>query len=185
MAHPEANALETPLGKVPVDEEVLAAVAGLPNVRGSAEAHRREHCREVQLPFLQRAFGDDLRVAALVVGRAEPEDVADVIDTAVALGAFPIISSDLSHYLPYNEAREMDANTAQQIEALEAPLPHESACGARAIDGMLLVAQRSGLVAERLDLRNSGDTAGSRDQVVGYGAFAFRRREGAEGIKEE
>ena len=86
-----------------------------------------------------------------------------------------VISSDFSHYLPYEQAQLVDRATAQRILALATVSPHE-ACGASAINGAMLAARRHGVVPRLLDLRNSGDTAGERDRVVGYGAIAFEER---------
>lgn len=171
LALPDAEGLATPLG-------TLRAIAvGAPGVITSARAHAPEHSLEVELPFLQRVLGD-VEVAALLVGDASPESVAGVLDAAWGdAGTLVLVSSDLSHYLPWDEATRVDAQTAAQIEALDASLGHDQACGATPVNGLLLTARRRGLRVERLDVRNSGDTAGPRDQVVGYGAFAFHESE--------
>lgn len=170
VASPDADALRTPLGDVKVDGKALAAVA---RVHASAEAHRREHSLEVELPFLQKV-APNASVVPLVVGRAEPEEVARVLES---LWGGPetvlVISSDLSHYLPYDMGRANDRRTAARITSLTGPLSGEEACGARGINGLLLAAKRKGMRAELVDLRSSGDTAGARDEVVGYGAFAL------------
>jgi AmmeMemoRadiSam system protein B len=174
LALPGVSAFATPLGAVEIDAEAVESIAGLPQVVVSAAAHAPEHSLEVELPFLQAVLGE-LRLVPLVVGDASGAEVAEVLErvwggeeTAV------VVSSDLSHYLPYDAARRMDGETAGQILALAGPLGAGRACGARPIDGLLVAARRHGLVPELLDLRNSGDTAGDRRQVVGYGAFAFR-----------
>lgn len=174
LALPEAQALATPLGVVPVDADAVRAIAHLPQVGVSAAAHALEHSLEVQLPFLQRMLGD-FSVVPLAVGDATPGEVAEVIDVLWG-GAetLIVISSDLSHYLPYAVARDVDDETVQQILALGPhTLTHEQACGATPVNGLLAVARRRHLRPALLDLRNSGDTAGPRDQVVGYSAFAF------------
>lgn len=174
LALPEAQALATPLGVIPVDADAVRAIAHLPQVGVSAAAHALEHSLEVQLPFLQRRLGD-FSVVPLAVGSATPAEVAEVID-ALWGGAetLIVISSDLSHYLPYAVARDVDGETAQQILALGPDtLTHEQACGATPVNGLLAVARRRRLRPALLDLRSSGDTAGPRDQVVGYSAFAF------------
>ena len=149
------------------------AVLALPQVCENDAAHASEHSLEVQLPFLQAALGE-FSIVPLVVGDATPEDVADVIDL---LWGGPetlfVVSSDLSHYHRYAEAREMDRATADAVLALSATLDHEQACGATPINGLLLAARRHGLQPELLDLRNSGDTAGDKSRVVGYASFAF------------
>jgi AmmeMemoRadiSam system protein B len=170
LALPEAEAFETPLGVVPVDTEGARGL-GLERL---AAAHAREHALEVMLPFLLRVL-PRFAIVPLVVGEASGDEVASVLE---ALWGGPetliVISTDLSHYLPYEDARRIDAATAERILALSpTPLRHDQACGATPVNGLLIAARRRGLVPERLDLRNSGDTAGTRDQVVGYTAFAF------------
>lgn len=170
LAHPDVEAMATPLGTVPVGRPAFHRAP----VVYSSEAHRREHSLEVQLPFLQVLFGSPT-VTPLAVGDATPEDVMEAIEEA-GDGSLVVISSDLSHYLPYEAARAADVETARAIVDLEpTSLHHDSACGVIGIQGMLLYARRHGYRCRLLDLRNSGDTAGDRDRVVGYGAFVFSR----------
>ena len=177
LALPQADALATPLGQVPVDTELAARLAHLPQVGGSALAHAREHSLEVQLPFLQRVL-PGVPVLPLVVGRAEPESVAEVLGALWDVpGTLVLVSSDLSRYLPWAEARQVDASTAKHILALDEHIESDQACGAAPLRGLLLAARRKGLTVEQLDLRNSGDTAGDKRQVVGYGAWAFHAPE--------
>lgn len=162
--------LATPLGDVPVD---LAALAAVPDIRADASAHAREHAVEVHLPFIQRLF-PSAKVVPLVVGAATQEAVAAVLDALWGGDeTLVVVSSDLSHYHPYREARALDEATAAEIVALGGPIASSQACGAVAINGLLVLARRRGLRAVLLDLRNSGDTAGSPEEVVGYGAFGF------------
>ncbi len=174
LALPSADAFDTPLGRVPVDREGVAALSGLPQVVVSGPAHALEHSLEVQLPFLQRVLRE-FSIVPLVVGDASADEVAGVIDR---LWGGPetllLISSDLSHYHRYEDAARIDRATAAAILALDPALDHEQACGATPIAGLLTVARRRGLTAQLLDLRNSGDTAGDRRRVVGYAAVAFR-----------
>lgn len=174
VALPAVDALRTPLGLVPVDGELEFKALQFPFVLDEAKAHEREHSLEVHLPFLQRALGD-FAVLPLCVGHVSADDVADLLE-AVWGGpeTLIVISSDLSHYLPYDEARRVDQETVEsilelQVEAMEG----ERACGAFPLSGLLLTARRQGLTPTLLDLRNSGDTAGDKDRVVGYAAFAF------------
>jgi AmmeMemoRadiSam system protein B len=168
LAHPDVEAFATPLGLIPVADPVFERAP----VVHSPEAHAREHSLEVQLPFLQVLFGTP-EIVPLVVGDAAPEDVAGALEEQ-AEGSLILISSDLSHYLTYDEARLIDAATSQSIVDLDPNgLHRDSACGVIGIQGMLLYARRHGLRCVLLDLRNSGDTAGGHDRVVGYGAFAF------------
>jgi AmmeMemoRadiSam system protein B len=173
LALPSAASFATPLGTVDVDRKAAAAALMLPQVRTSEAAHALEHSLEVQLPFLQATLGE-IRIVPFAVGDATPGEVAEVIEL---LWGGPetvfVVSSDLSHYHRYTEARDIDRATGEAILALSATLDHEQACGATPINGLLLTARRHGLRPELLDLRNSGDTAGDKSRVVGYASFAF------------
>lgn len=170
VATSSAKTFATPIGTVEVDEAWLERAKGISR---DDQAHALEHSLEVQLPFLLRVL-PGVPIVPLVVGLARPEAVADVLD---ALWGGPetlvVVSSDLSHYLPYGDARRIDLRTAQRILRLDAPLHGSEACGAGPINGLVVEARRKGLDGELLDLRSSGDTAGPRNEVVGYGAFAF------------
>lgn len=167
LALPGADRFDTPLGPV------RAAAVDLPGVIVSARAHAGEHALEVQLPFLQRVLGD-VEVIPLLAGDASGESVAAVLDALWGgTDTVIVVSSDLSHYHPWPEAVRLDAESAAQIRALGPLLADDQACGATPINGLLVAARRLGLRVECLDVRNSGDTAGPRDAVVGYGAFAF------------
>lgn len=172
LALPSVDAFRTPLGDVPLDREAIRRAAELPDVRVLDEAFAEEHSLEVHLPFLQVALGT-FRLVPCAVGDAKPPAVAAFLDrlwggpeTAI------VVSSDLSHYLDHAFARETDLATARRIEALE-PVGRRDACGSRPINGLLLAARARGLTARTADLRSSGDTAGDRRRVVGYGAFLF------------
>jgi AmmeMemoRadiSam system protein B len=174
LAAAGAEAFATPLGLVPVDTQAVGRISALPQVVVLDEAHAREHSLEVQLPFLQVALGD-FQIVPLLVNEAAEEAVAGVMD---ALWGGPetrfVISSDLSHYHACASAREMDAATGRAIEKLRPEdIAEDQACGRVPICGLLHAARRRGLSARTVDLRNSGDTAGPRNQVVGYGAFVF------------
>lgn len=174
LALPDADAFATPLGTIELDRELIDKVAGLPQVLPSANAHALEHSLEVHLPFLQRAIKSGFKLVPLAVGDATPEQVAEVLTLLWQEEAtLFVISSDLSHYLPYDEARAVDRATADAILALQWPIHHDQACGATPINGLLALAEKQKLTPHLLDLRNSGDTAGDKSQVVGYGAFAF------------
>jgi hypothetical protein len=172
-AVPAATAFDSPLGRVELDEEAIARLRTLPFVEVSDPAHALEHSLEVHLPFLQSVLGA-FRLVPVVVGDATPQEAASMFD-AIWGGdeTLVVVSSDLSHYLRYDEARVRDHATAEAILRLDAALDPEEACGAAPINGLLLAARARGLAAELVDLRSSGDTAGDRDRVVGYGAFAF------------
>ena len=173
LALPGADYFNTPLGSVMVDKQAIQSIVNYPQITISPEAHALEHALEVQLPFLQYVLVD-FRVLPLVVGAASAQEVAEVLDTVWGGDeTLIVISSDLSHYLPYVEARQVDQATVQSILQLEQSITHDQACGGMPINGLILAAQRHHLKPVLLDLRNSGDTAGRRDQVVGYAAIAF------------
>ena len=136
------------------------------------QAHALEHSLEVHLPFLQEVLAD-FSLVPLVVGDTQPQDVAEVLEAAWGGSeTLIVISSDLSHYHDYETARQMDQATSRAIEALHPEaIQYDDACGRNPVNGLLELAKRKGLHAETIDLRNSGDTAGPRDQVVGYGAY--------------
>ncbi len=174
LALPKADFFSTPLGDVQLDREGMRQLDGLPQVTRSASAHEMEHSLEVQLPFLQQVLGD-FQLVPLAVGEATAIEVADVLDTVWGGDeTLIVISSDLSHYLPDVRARKADEKTVADILALNSHLDHEQACGATPINGLMLAAQRHGLRAVKLDVRNSSQTAGDPGRVVGYAAFAFQ-----------
>jgi len=168
------DAFATPLGSIPIDKDAVAQIQQLPNVGFLEQAHTQEHSLEVHLPFLQEVLGH-FSLVPIVVGEARPEDVGAVLE---ALWGGPetliVISSDLSHYHDYRTAQRMDTATSNAIEALRfEDIGYHDACGRNPISGLLWLARRKGLHAATIDLRNSGDTAGPRDRVVGYGAYVF------------
>ncbi|HTY03607.1 MAG TPA: AmmeMemoRadiSam system protein B [Rhodocyclaceae bacterium] len=174
LATVSTSFFETPLGRVPVDRDAIGSVFSLPQVEINDEAHATEHALEVQLPFLQTVL-TDFSIAPFVVGGATPLQVAEVMER---LWGGPetliVVSSDLSHYLPYGDAQRVDRATADSILERRALAHHEQACGMTPINALLEVARRRDLAPTLLDLRNSGDTAGDRARVVGYASFAFR-----------
>jgi AmmeMemoRadiSam system protein B len=173
LALPDTEAFATPMGEVPLDMDAMDSIRSLPQVVISDAAHAQEHSLEVQLPFLQQVLGD-FKLVPLAVGNASPDEVADVLEQLWGgEETLIVISSDLSHYLPYNEAKQIDGHTARMILDLHSTVNHEQACGGTPVNGLLIAARRHGLIPKLLDLRNSGDTAGNPDHVVGYGAFAF------------
>jgi hypothetical protein len=173
LALPAAQVFATPLGEVPVSRTDWLALQARDNVIVDDRPHALEHCLEVQLPFLQMAL-ERFEIVPLLVGDAAAHEVAGVIEQ---LWGGPetliLISSDLSHYLSYREAQWSDRAAVEQVLELKPGLDHEQACGATPINGLLIAAQHHHLRAHLLDLRNSGDTAGDRSQVVGYTSIAF------------
>jgi AmmeMemoRadiSam system protein B/AmmeMemoRadiSam system protein A len=184
LALPAAGFFDTPLGRIAIDEKAAGTLAGLPQVVDSAPAHAMEHSLEVQLPFLQKALGD-FTLVPLAVGTASVEEVAAVLER---LWGGPetliVISTDLSHYHAYEEARAIDRATIGRIAGLASDLNHEEACGATPLNGLLFLARKKNLSVKLLAACNSGDTAGGKREVVGYSSFALHEA-GAEVSLEE
>jgi len=173
LATSSAQAFESPLGSIPLDEQAIEMLQKLPQVECSDAAHAPEHCLEVQLPFLQSVLGD-FKLIPLIVGFASPTEVAEVL--AKVWGGdetLILISSDLSHYHDYETAQHIDTDTSLSICSLDSDLQGEQACGCYAVNGLLSLARARNMQIKQLDLRNSGDTAGDRARVVGYGAYAL------------
>jgi AmmeMemoRadiSam system protein B len=171
LAIPASDSFVTPLGSVALDLEAIGQIANLPGVCVSDVAHAQEHSLEVQLPFLQMTL-DDFQLIPVVVGRCDCDRVARVIDS---LWGGPdtliVISSDLSHYLSYEDACRVDRMTDKRIRQKASTLTGEEACGADAVNGLMRAKNCEELHVEAVDLRNSGDTAGDKSRVVGYGAY--------------
>jgi len=173
LAVPRARAFATPLGLAVVDADAVARLSDLPTVLVADAPHAREHSLEVQLPFLQKLL-PQAQFVPIVVGDATAAEVESVIE-AVWGGpeTLIVVSSDLSHYHPYDEARTRDNATVNAILDGRADLTGEDACGCLAVNGLVRAARRRGMKVRLIEMRNSGDTAGDRDRVVGYAAFGF------------
>lgn len=173
IAAPEEDLFHTPLGNISIDRQSIRQLQSQNLINVRSDAHRWEHSLEVQLPFLQRVLGE-FALLPLVVGDASPQEVANALRASWGgEETLIVVSSDLSHYHPYSEARQIDRETSAMIESLNGTLNGEQACGCRAVNGLLTLAQEKQLSITTLDVRNSGDTAGDRDRVVGYGAYAL------------
>ena len=173
LALSSAEYYATPAGDFAIDTAACRALAALPQVRVLDAAHAEEHSLEVHLPFL-RAVLDDFLLVPVVVGDADADEVAEVIDSVwTSAETLVVVSSDLSHYLDYESARRVDGETTRAIEARARDLRPQQACGCRPINGLMKVAEERDLQVTTLDVRNSGDTAGDRSRVVGYGAYAL------------
>ena len=180
LALPGAAAFATPYGSLPVDAEAAKRLLRLPYVTEFPATHAQEHSLEVQLPFVHEVLGE-VSILPLVVGAASAEQVVDVLERVWGGPETVIlISSDLSHYQPYDQARGVDGATVEAILRGDGALNHNQACGATPISGMLQAAARHNLAPRLLRYCNSGDTAGGRDRVVGYAAFAFGAEAGYE-----
>ncbi len=173
LALSSAESFTTPLGAVSIDPDAVERLRDLPRVVVMDQAHAFEHSLEVQLPFLQTVL-DQFTLVPLVVGDTPPQAVSEVLE--ILWGGketLIVVSSDLSHYYDYATASALDQETSTEIEACCSDIPPERACGCMPLNGLLYLAQHRGLQVTTLDLRNSGDTAGPRNQVVGYGAYAI------------
>lgn len=174
LASSTARYFRTPLGDISIDTETIKLLSALPQVHLMDEAHRQEHSLEVQLPFLQSVLSK-FSLVPLVIGNADTDQVVQVLERCWG-GAetLLVISSDLSHFHNYAEARAIDHHTCQQIEQQAADqIGSQQACGSVGINAMLAIAKQRQLSVHTLALCNSGDTAGDRQRVVGYGSWAF------------
>lgn len=173
LALPGVEAFDTPMGRIPVDAEAVRLLSPYRQVVTSPAAHAMEHSLEVQLPFLQKMLGE-FSLLPLAVGDAKPQEVREVID---ALWGGPetlfVLSTDLSHYHGYEDARRIDRATLARIAAFDTDINHEEACGATPLNGFLAAAKSRGLSIRLVGACNSGDTAGDKDRVVGYSAFSL------------
>ncbi|MDP1900342.1 MAG: AmmeMemoRadiSam system protein B [Rubrivivax sp.] len=187
LAAPTVSAFETPLGRVPLDAVALASLKDLRQVVWTDLPHAHEHSLEVQLPFLQTVLGSGFSLVPLAVGQASPTEVAEVLERLWGgEETLVVVSSDLSHYLPYAQAQAVDRATVQRMLQFATDLRGEQACGAAPLNGALLTARRHGLASRLLGLRNSGDAAaGDGHRVVGYGALAFDAAPGPAGGDED
>ena len=175
IALPEAEVFSTPLGPIRLDAQAIAAIAELPQIVFSDHVHAFEHSLEVHLPFLQRVLAQ-FTLVPLAVGHATPEAVADVLERLWdGPETLIVVSSDLSHFLPYSTAQQVDSNTCRHILQLDTHINPEQACGAYPINGLLLAARRRGLTPALLGLCNSGDTAGDKSRVRGLRRLFLHR----------
>jgi AmmeMemoRadiSam system protein B len=172
LAVSHAEVFNTPLGGIPLDTTAIQNLLALPFVVYMDEAHHLEHSLEVQLPFLQTVL-KNFKLIPIVAGEATAEQVAQVLDLFYDdPQTLIVISSDLSHYHDYATAQRLDSETNHKIENLQyQQLDCESACGRVAVRGLMALAQKKSLSIKNIDLRNSGDTAGDKNRVVGYGAY--------------
>ena len=174
IAFPGTDAFETPLGRIPLAKQQIRELLRFPEVQLRDDAHQDEHCLEVQLPFLQEIL-NEFELIPAVVGEISPDSLSGLLENLLEDPQnLLLLSTDLSHFHSYSEAQAIDQKTAEAIESFEDEkiLP-EQACGAHPLRGLLRHARIQGWRIQRLGLCNSGDTAGSKDRVVGYGAWAL------------
>lgn len=170
-ALPSAHYFATPLGKVAIDTQAIEKLEKIEDIEVSDQAHALEHCLEVQLPFLQTCL-HQFTLLPLLTSNVSPATVANIIDDLwQPENTLLVVSSDLSHFHSYHEAQSIDKNTCSLIEHFEPSLTPEQACGSTGINALLLVAKKRGYQLTRIDLKNSGDTAGDKEKVVGYVSY--------------
>ena len=174
LALSHADAFRTPLGDIPLDSEAIATLANFPFVNYMDQAHLYEHSLEVQLPFLQMTL-DSFCLIPIVVGDCPAEQIEQILELFYGKDdTLIVISSDLSHFHDYATAQRLDKETSDKIEHLDYQhLDYDSACGRVPVSGLLALAKKKSLTVETIDLRNSGDTAGDKSRVVGYGAYVI------------
>lgn len=175
IAVPDVAAFRTPVGDIPVDRDAIARLLRVRGVGVLTDAFRPEHSLDVHLPFLRRALGEGWTLVPMMVGDADPLLVDEALDAVWGDESTAIVvSSDLSHYHDYDTARGIDTTTSAAIETLRADvITPQHACGHLSVNGLLQRARRLNMRATAVDVRNSGDTAGPKDRVVGYGSYLF------------
>tara|TARA_B100000745_G_scaffold229615_1_gene153975 strand:+ start:1110 stop:1919 length:810 start_codon:yes stop_codon:yes gene_type:complete len=173
IAAPSVTHFETPLGQIALDEALIAKLAKRGDIIINDAPHLREHSLEVQLPLIQLALDSDIKLVPLVVGDVPPERVSTLLDSILEQhpDTLVIVSTDLSHFHSYGEANLIDQKTTRKIIALDTSVEPQEACGCRPLNGLLLWAREKHLDVDEVARCNSGDTAGTRDRVVGYGAY--------------
>ncbi len=172
IATPDVDFFSTPLGNIKINQSLCAKAEALDFVHINPLAHAQEHSLEVQLPFLQSVL-NEFELTPLVVGDCEPNDVAQLLELLWGDDeTLIVISSDLSHYHNYTAAQKLDQKTSLAIENCQPEkISFEDACGRSPLNGLLTLAIKKHLKIDTIDLRNSGDTAGDKQRVVGYGAY--------------
>ena len=163
-----------PLGELPVDQDTALTLRNRGLVCSISEAHTEEHCLEMMMPFILALWGR-VSILPLLVGRAEPADVLRILEEVVTPGDLLVVSTDLSHFLTYDEARNKDLDTLHAVlEGRWKELGPRDACGYVGLGALIQFAHRRHFQGTLLDYRNSGDTSADRVRVVGYGALAYR-----------
>jgi len=168
----DADAMATPLGNVALWTDGVERALKQPQVVVSAAVHQDEHSLEVQVPFLQVVL-PDADILPLAAGWVEPDAVTRVLDAVWGPDTLVVISSDLSHYHLYDEARQIDQASVNQILNRDPSLDHDQACGATGVNALALAARDRHLRPQLLGMCNSGDTASDKHRVVGYAALCF------------
>lgn len=174
LACSSSDFFETPLGKLVVRPSLRSQILNLPQVKTNDSAFEKEHSLEVHLPFLQTVL-NNFTILPLLVGRAEPAEIAEVIEACWGdEHSLIVISSDLSHYLSYEQAQMIDQQTSAAIVSLQVDnIDRHQACGRSPIKGLLTAAQHHNLYVKVIEQCNSGDTAGDKSRVVGYASYHF------------
>ena len=181
---PTVTAYQTPLGDVRL-AQLAFKLQKLPIFESVPEAHKREHSLEVQLPFLQVML-KDFKIVPILINSGDPKALAEVLAPHIDNDTLIVASTDLSHYYPYERAVSMDRICTSAITNAEfSRMPLCEACGKRAVMTLMHIAEIKNWDAKLIDYKNSGDTAGGKDNVVGYASIAFvDRKEMSKKMKE-
>lgn len=170
-ALPECDQFSSPLGTIEICDSDRQAVKHHSLVICSDRVHQAEHSLEVQLPFLQICLNQGLQLTPIVTSHISAPDLAAIIDPLWDKETLLVVSSDLSHFHPYEEANQIDHETCNEIEHYQSSITPEQACGSTGINALLLLAQKHRYPLHQLQQLNSGDTAGDKSRVVGYASY--------------
>jgi MEMO1 family protein len=195
-----ADAYQTPLGTIPLSPKVMELAKVEPfsahppcsvdrpdwaqqspkyPPSGKDTPETWEYSLEVQLPFLQCTL-HNFSIVPVVFGQVNPARVAKGLVSFLDDRTLIVVSTDLSHFHPYEEAKTLDAQCVKAVCDLRADaITDENACGRGPLAALVDIARRRHWKAKLLDYRNSGDTAGNKNQVVGYAAIAFYETDGS------
>ncbi len=171
IALSDVSHFRTPLGDIEVDHGLQQVILDFPQIQVRPEAFEREHALEIHLPLLQTVL-ENFKIIPMIVGQTSPEEVQSVIQALDQEGVFFVVSSDLSHFHNYETCQNLDSKTTKAIEEKSIDnIGGNDACGYYPLRGLLSWANDKNLNIKNIDLRNSGDTAGDKSRVVGYGSY--------------
>ena len=158
-----------------MDEQLCSELLDIcPTLRPDFTAHSSEHSLEVQVPFLQKIMKKDYELCPLLTGDVVPSVLAEALAPLMDRKTFLISSSDLSHYYPYEKALKLDSIANDAVPNLKfEKLKGAEACGITGVQTLMHVAKSLKWKGKMLEYKNSGDTAGDKSQVVGYGCYMF------------
>lgn len=172
-ALPSHGYFSTPLGEIPVNQQLIDELKENPLFKINDQAFAKEHSVEVQLPFLQKML-KNFKVVPIVYGQVDPQQLAAALQKlAQAEDTVLVFSADLSHYYDAPVAEKIDRQTAKIIAEGNADITAEMSCGAEGINAAMILAKQLQMSSRLLDLTHSGKVRGDMSRVVGYGAWSF------------